>query len=85
MAHAKQGTRTLTLADGSDVDVSSLGRIDEETIRVEVDGPDGRWQLQVTEDGEHDLEVSWDSDDRLADVQPPNYLTDALELIGTRV
>lgn len=77
-------TRTLTLGDGTDVDVTALARVDEETLRVEIDG-ECRWQLQVEESGNYELEASWDRDSQLADVPLPDCLEDALELIGTRI
>lgn len=84
MPQQDQNTRTLTLADGSEVDVTALARVDDDQVRVEIDG-DCRWRLVVSEDGEYDLEASWDSDDNMADVPLPDYLDEALELIGTRV
>lgn len=75
----------MTLPSGEEVDVASLGRVDDDELRVEIDGPEGKWQLLVTADGDYDLEASWDGDGNMADVALPEYLPEALELIGTRV
>jgi len=80
-----QQTRSMTLADGTDVEVEPQKRVDEDTIQVDVTANDRKWRYNVTEDGDYALVASWNENDELANQPEPQWIGSALELVGVRV
>ena len=70
---------TITIWDGTDVEVEPIEELSSGGVRLDVDADDGpRWRLDVTKAGNYEVVTSWDASGQLADVEVPEWIDDVI-------
>jgi hypothetical protein len=71
-------TTTIQTPDGDDVRVSRMGRT-EKGYRLKIDVDEGPcWEVNVHRNGGRSVQMSWDADGNMADIDEPSWLDDII-------
>jgi hypothetical protein len=73
-------SETITVYDGTEVEVEVLDQLSGGGARVEIDEQDGpRWRLDVNSTGsDYDIVTSWNAAGELADAAPRDWIDDLI-------
>lgn len=73
-------SETVTVYDGTKVEVEVLDQLSGDGARVEIDEQGGpRWRLDVNSTGsDYDIVTSWNAAGELSDVEPRDWIDDVI-------